>query len=110
MGSETRALRETNEDLLNVFQRNYLRIVLVTWLTELISNSRLYEKCGSIPLFRAITKDRLKWRGHVLWMKDERLPKIIHFGQPSGAKWKADRARLGWEDVKQKDLKEIGTS
>jgi hypothetical protein len=31
-----------------------------------ISNNRLYEKCGSIPLSRAIMKERLRWLGHVV--------------------------------------------
>ena len=44
--SEARALRKAGENLLDVFQRNYLRIVLGTRLTDRISNSRLYEKCG----------------------------------------------------------------
>ena len=46
----------------------------------------------------------------VLRMKDDRLPKIVLFGQPSGATRKAGRPRLGWEDVINKDLKEMGTS
>ena len=43
-------------------------------------------------------------------MKDDRLPNIFLFGQPSGAKRKAGRPRLGWEDVINKDLKGMGTS
>ena len=43
-------------------------------------------------------------------MKDDRLPKIVLFGQPPRAKRKAGRPRLGWEDVIKKDLKEMGTS
>jgi len=43
-------------------------------------------------------------------MKDDRLPKIVLFGQPTEAKWKAGSPRLGWEDVINKDLKEMGTS
>ena len=72
-----------------------LRIVLGTRLTNCISNSRFYEKCGSIPLCRAILKERLRPLGHVLWMKDDRLPKIVCFGQPSGATRKAGRPCLG---------------
>ena len=88
-------LRKADEDLLDVFQRNCQRIVLGTRLTDRISNSRLYEKCGSIPLSGAITKERLRWLGHVLQMKDDRLPNIFLFGQPSRAKRKAGRPRLG---------------
>ena len=109
-GSEAWVLRKADENLLDVFQRNCLRIVLGTRLTDRISNSRLYEKCSSIPLSRPIMKERLRWLGHVSWMKDDRLPKIVLFGQPSGATRKACRPRLGWETFTNKDLKEIGTS
>ena len=43
-------------------------------------------------------------------MKDDRLPKIVLFGQSSGATRKAGRPRLSWEDVINKDLNEMGTS
>ena len=109
-GSEAWALQKADENLLDLFQRNCLRIVLGTQLTDCISNSRLYEKCGSIPLSVAIMKERLRWLGHVLWMKDDRLRKSVLFGQPSGATQKAGRPCLGWEDVINKDLKEMGTS
>ena len=109
-GSETWALREAGEDLLDVFQRNCIRIVLPTCLTGRISHNTLYENCGSIPLSRAIMKERLRWLRHVLRMKDEKLPKIVLFGQLSKTRGKAGRPRLGWKDVTKKDLKEMGTS
>jgi len=43
-------------------------------------------------------------------MKDDILPKIILFGQPSRAKRKASRPRLGWEDIIEKSLREMRTS
>ena len=55
-GSEPWALRKADENLQDVFQRYCLRIVLGTRLTDRISNCRLYEKCGSVPLYRAIMK------------------------------------------------------
>ena len=55
-------------------------------------------------------KERLRWSGHVLRMKDDRLPKIVLIGRPSRAKRKAGRPRLWWKDVIKNDLKEIGTS
>ena len=55
-------------------------------------------------------KEKLRWSGHVLRMKDDRLTNIVLFGQLSRAKRKAGRPRLGWEDVIKKDLKEMGTS
>ena len=78
-----------DEDLLDVFERNCLQIVLGTRLTDRISSSRLYEKCGLIPLSRVIVKERLKCLGHVLRMKDDRFPKIVVFIGPSRAERKA---------------------
>ena len=93
-GSEAWTLRKADEDLLDVFQRDSLRIVLGTWLTDRIPNSRRYEKCCSVLLSRAITKERLRWLGHVVRMKDDRLPKIVLFAQPSRAKRLPFRERL----------------
>ena len=42
-------------------------------------------------------------------MKDERFLKIVPFGQPSKAKWKAGLPRLGLDDVVKKDLTDIRT-
>ena len=109
-GSETWAHRKVDANLLDVFQRNCLRIVLGTWLTGRISNSRFCDKCDLIPLSRAIMKERLRWLGHVLRMKDVRLPQTVLIGQPSGATLKAECPRLVWEDIINKELKEMGTS
>ena len=75
-GSEAWALRKANENLLDVFQRNVLRMMF----------------------------------SYVLRMKDDRLPKTVLYGQPSRATRKAGRPCLGWNDVINKDLKEMGTS
>ena len=48
-------------------------------------------------------KKRLRWLGHVLRMKDDRFPKIVLFGQLSGATRKAGRPFPGWKDVINKD-------
>ena len=72
--SEAWALQKTDEDLLDVFQRNCLGIVLGTRLTDRFLNCRLYEKFGSILLSRAIMKESLRWLGHVVRIKDNILP------------------------------------
>ena len=109
-GSEAWGIRKGDEDLLDFFQQKLLRIVRGIWLTDRISNSRLYEKCGSIPLSKAIKRERLRWLGHVLWIKDDRWPNIVLFSEPSTANRKVGRPRLGWEDVIKKDLKETKNS
>ena len=94
-GSEAWTLWKTEEDLLDGFQRNCLWLVLGTRLTNRISNSRIHETYGSVPLSRAIMREKLRWLGRVLWMKDDRLSKIVLFGQLSRSKWKGSHPRLG---------------
>jgi len=53
-GSEAWALRKADEDLLDVVQRNCSLIAVGIQLTDCISNSWLCEKCGSVPLSKAI--------------------------------------------------------
>ena len=48
--------------------------------------------------------------GYDLRMKDDRLPKIVLFGHPLRANWKAGRTRWGCEEVIKKSLKEMGTT
>ena len=79
-GSEAWVLRKLDEDLLDVLQKNCLWIVLGIRLTDRSPNIMLYEKSGSIPLSRAIAKERLRWLGHAVLMKDDRLQKIVLFG------------------------------
>ena len=88
-------LQKADENLLDVFQRNCQWIFMGTWLTDRISNSRLSEKCRSNLLYRAIMRERLRWLGHILQMKDDRLPKVLLFGQPSKDKRKAGCLLLG---------------
>ena len=58
---------------------------------------------GMYQISRAIMKERLRWLGHVLRIKDDRLPKVVLFYHPSEAKRKTGRPRLGWEDVINKE-------
>ena len=78
--SEAWVLRKVDENLLDVFQRNCLRIVLGSRLTDRISNSKRYKKFGSIPLSRVIMKERLRWLGHVVRMTHwRRLSFLVNY-------------------------------
>ena len=78
-GSEAWMVRKADEDLLDVFLRNFLLIFLGTRSTDRISNNGLYEMYCSIPFSRTIMKERLRWLGHVLRNKDDRLPNTVLF-------------------------------
>ena len=52
----------------------------------------------------------LRWLGHVLWMKDDKLLKFLLVGQPSTAIQKVGRPRMAWKDILRKDLRDMVTS
>ena len=84
-------------------------MVLGTRLSDRISNSNLYIKFCSVPLYRAIG-ERLRWLEHVLWINDDILSKIVLVGKPSRVKRKSGRHQLGCEVVVTKYLREMVTS
>ena len=88
--------------MLDVLQRNYLRIVLATRLTDPISYSKLYNKCGSIPLSKPIMRENFRCIGQVLRMKDDRLSNFILICQRFRAKRNAGSPQIGLEDIKKK--------
>ena len=51
-------------------------------------------------------KDRLKWLGHVLWMKGDRLPKIVFLAIHLGQNKKQFILEWGWGEAIRKDFKE----
>ena len=55
-------------------------------------------------------KERLRWLGHVLQVKDHKSSKLFLVGQPSKANRKAGHPQMGWEYVVWEDLVEMGTS
>ena len=106
--SEVWVLRKANEDLLDVLKRNCLQIFICTRLTDRISNSRLYEKCCSVPLSRAIMRERFRWLGHVLWRKDDRLPKDCPFWPILQGQTECRSSAVGVGECRKDRFKENG--
>jgi len=52
---------KSDEDLIDVYRKNYIRTVLGTRLIDRISKRRLHEKCGPVLLSKAIIRERMSW-------------------------------------------------
>ena len=69
------------------------------WVPECLTLSQTVSgknKCWPIPLSSDMMRERLRWLGHVLWMKYDRFAKIVHVGQASRAKRKLDHPK--WDE------------
>ena len=71
-----------------ISQQTKIRILEATMRT-------VVKQFGSILLSRVIMRERLRWLGHVLEMKDDILTKIIFLSQPSKAQQKASCLQWG---------------
>ena len=70
------------------FQINFLQIVF-TRIADCIGNCTKNEVLN--PLSGAMIRERLRWQGHVLWMNEDKLSKIVLFSQPCTVEQKAGR-------------------
>ena len=52
-----------------------------------------------------IVKSRMKWAGHMVRMKDDKLPKRAETKKQEGSR-KRRRPQLRWEDCLKRDLRE----
>ena len=64
-------------------------------MTDCISNYKLYNEVGPIPLSRAIIGERIRWLGHILIMNNDRFPKISLNGQIYRDKQKTGCFQMG---------------
>ena len=55
-------------------------------------------------IFGKIVKSRMKWAGHMVRMKDEKLPKRSETMKHDGCR-KRGRPQLRWEDCVKRDLR-----
>jgi hypothetical protein len=69
--SEIWTLTKKLENVIDVFQRRMLKIILNIKYPEIISNEKLYEKTNEIPWSEVVRKRRLRWTGHMLRLPDE---------------------------------------
>ena len=83
------------------------RILGISW-SDHITNQAVHTKSG-IPSIQAIlSKNRLRWLGHVKRMDNSRLPKLLLFGQLATGSRPVGRPCLRFIDVCKRDMKQSG--
>ena len=85
-GCETWTLKRDDIKRLERFhQKSLRRIAKIKWFHG-IANYEVLEKCKICSLEYFLDAARLRWVGHVIRMKDGRIPKALLFGQLSHGK------------------------
>ena len=107
-GSETWPTYTSQEFKLNAYHLRCLRHILgISW-SDRVSNEAVHTM-SAVPSIQAIlSKNRLRWLGHVKRMDDYRLPKLLLFGQLATGTRSGGRPQLRFIDVCKRDMKESG--
>ena len=96
------------EKRLNMFHMRCLRrIPGITW-QDGVANKVVLEKAGIPSLYTLLKQRRMRWLGHVTWMKDGRIPKDLLYGDLAKGKIPTGRPQLRFKDVCKRDLHALG--
>ena len=106
-GSECWGMCESDKRSLNTFHTGSLRRILGIHWPEILSNAELYKRTNSEPLSQCIKNKRLRWLGHILRMKEKRIPKKALQWTPQGRR-KVGRPAVTWRSTIMKELAEMG--
>ena len=104
-GLETLALSELHQHKLQVCENNWIRRIAGVRRVERRRMKDLREEVGTKAcIVGKIVKSRVKWAGHMIRMKDEKLPKRSEKMKQDGCR-KRGRPQLRWEDCVKRDLR-----
>ena len=104
-GLETLALSELHQHKLRVCENNWIRRIAGVKRVERRRMKDLRQEVGTKAcLVGKIVKSRMKWAGHMVRMKDDKLPKRSETKKQEGFR-KRGRRQLRWEDCVKRDLR-----
>ena len=105
-GAETWTLLNKHCAALRVFLMSCLRHTCGISVKDHISNAAILSVCQTCSMDSQLRSKRLRWYGHVCRMLDNRLPKVMLFGQVKGSN-PPGRPRKIWNDIVLSDLQQL---
>ncbi|WP_333765085.1 hypothetical protein [Streptomyces sp. IBSBF 2390] len=109
-GAEAWTLSAADKTMLGVFERKILRMIYGPvcsngeWRIQY--NSELYNLYNEPDIVTRITKQQLRWLGHVHRMQEQAPPRRVAFTTSTfGGKRKAGGQKLRWLDVLEKEMR-----
>ena len=84
---------------LNSFHMRCLRKLLRVQSFDHIPDTEILERAGTVSIFALISRNQLRWSGHVARMPDNRLPKQIFYGELCLGRRTQGRPRKRYKDM-----------
>ena len=105
-GLETLALSELHQHKRQVFENNWIRRIAGVRRVERWRMKDMREEVGTKAcIVGKIVKSRMKWAGHMVRMKDTKLPKRSSETKKHDGCRKRGIPQLSWEDCVKRDLR-----
>lgn len=105
--SETWTTYRRNIKLLERFHQNCLRHILgISWESH-TPDSDVLKQADSLTIEARITRNRMRWVGHVVRQDDTRLPKQLLYGELTGNTRPPYKPRKRFKDCLKSDLSQL---
>ena len=104
-GSESWTLYRRHINQLNVFHKGCLRDICGITLSDRMTNADLFTKCDINSIESFLMRSQLRWVGHVIRMKDYRIPKMLLYSQLDSGHRNVGRPLLRYKDRLKYNLK-----
>ena len=104
--SETWTLYKRHVRVLERFHQRCLRHILnIGWASK-IPDTQVLETADVLSIEAVIHRHRLRWTGHLIRMKDNRIPKQMLYGELVNGKRPQQKPRLRFKDCVKASLKD----
>ena len=107
-GAETWTVYRHHIRRLDQFHMRCLRLIAKVKWQDMVPNTSVLEICGMMGIEALVTHCQLRWAGHVSRMADDRIPKMMLFGQLGSGERSRGRPKLRFKDVLKQNLIKCG--
>ena len=89
-----------------VQQRHLRRIMKIRW-SDHVSNIEVLKRANMDSIESVLATSQLRWTGHVLRMREDRIPRMLLYGELENGSRRVGGQKLRYKDVIKRHLKEM---
>ena len=103
--AETYTLYRNDIRRLEAVQQRHLRQIMKIKWDDYVPNVEVRRRAGLESIEATLAASQMRWTGHVVRMDENRIPKMLLYGELSNASRRAGGQKLRYKDVVKRHLK-----
>ena len=104
-GCETWTLYRRHIKQLEQFHNRSLRMIMGIRWQDRVTNQEVLDRAGSTSIESMLLKSQMRWKGHVIQMEENRIPRQVMNGELKDGARKQGRPKLRYKDTLKSNLK-----